>query len=143
MTSDNVQFLKENEMYRRLDYFWIALIVAVVFLTGLAFLGKGREQRLDLSSHYYNELPMEDRIESSFYNWRETKSIEFELNSPIAGMVNLRASNGEILFQTYLEAGIVEELSLDLPSDVDMVLIEYRHQIESVNIDADHIALSY
>lgn len=143
MTSDNVQFLKENEMYRRLDYFWIALIVAVGFLTGLAFLGKGRAQRLDLSSHFYNNLPVEERIESSFYNWRDTKSIEFELNSPIAGMVNLRASNGEILFQTYLEAGIIEELSIDLPNDVDMVLIEYRHQIERVNIDANHIALSY
>lgn len=143
MTSENVQFIKENEMYRRLDYFWIALIVAVVFLTGLAFLGKGREQRLDLSSHYYNDLPVDARVESSFYNWRDTKSVGFELSSPLSGMVNLRASNGEILFQTYLEAGIVEELSLELPMEVDLVMVEYRHRIERVNIDADHIALSY
>lgn len=143
MTSDDVQFLKENEMYRRLDYLWIAVIVGGVFLTGLAFIGKGREQRLDLSSHFYNNLSLDQRTESSFYDWRDTKSVEFELNSPIAGMVNMRASNGEILFQTYLEAGIVEEVALELPSDIQLVLLEYRHQIESVSIDANHIALSY
>lgn len=132
-----------RELRIRMSYLKGAVAVGGVFLGGLALLSRDHSNRLDLSSYYYQDLPVDVLMASSYYNWNDTQKVKFKLESPTSGMVNLRAVNGEILFQTYLEASIAAEIEIAIPNEIDMVQVEYRHRTVNVLVGEQKIALWY
>lgn len=88
----------------------------------------------DLARFYNSALSPRERDYHSYYNWEETKTIKLEFTTQINKLVKLRALNGEILYQGYLETGILSEFSLAVPEEIDQILIEYDDKLENISI---------
>jgi hypothetical protein len=117
-----------------------AVFVALMFIGGLLLVNIDLERTPDLSSHYYPDLSPEERTRFSVYNWKETRGVDIELKTEQSGMVVLRAMNSEIVYQTFLERNIREQVSLELPSDLDRIFVEYKNKTEFYEIAQNDIA---
>lgn len=111
-----------------------AMCVALTFISGLLLINIDLGSTLDLSTHYYPNLSYDERTRYSAYDWEHTRSVEFDLQVEKSGMVILRAMNGEIVYQTFLERNITEQVVIRLPDDLNRLLVEYKDKTEYIEI---------
>lgn len=121
-------------LYYRIPYFNVASVVAVLFILGLYLIRPPQQEVLDLAGHYYPALNEEERNKHSFYNWLATRYVDLTLQSEKGGMVVLRAANREILYQSFLEKNIIEDLRLRIPQDLKQIMIEYGERVEYIDL---------
>lgn len=132
----------KNDMITRRTYLSVASLITLVFIGSLLLLQNSRADHLDLGQYYYPNLSPQDRCQFSYFNWYETKDITIELASEQPGMITIRALNSEILFQTYLEGGIKEDVSMSIPLELEKVVVEYSYGRDVVNVDDLKVAYS-
>jgi hypothetical protein len=101
------------------------------------------DETRDLAHFYDSEMSLEERHTYSYYDWEDTKKVTLEVKTPDDGLIKVRALNGEILFQGYLVNGVLSELTLRLPIDVDQLLIEHKGRIENVSCNGKKIRFSF
>lgn len=126
---------KRAMLYYRVPYFSVAVLLAIAFVSALYLIRPPQQEFLDLAGRYYPELSQEERNRHSFYNWLTTRYVDLKLQSKEGGMVVLRAANREILYQSFLEKNIVEDLHLSLPEDLNQIMIEYGERIEYLDLE--------
>lgn len=119
----------------------LACVIAALFIIGMLFIQASKEERPDLSSHYFPDMTIEERQHFSAYNWKELDQFHLQLESDESGMASIRAVNGEIILQVFLERGIREDIQIEVPNELDRILIEYKNTVEDVNLGAKMIAL--
>lgn len=88
----------------------------------------------DLARFYNSALSPRERDFHSYYNWNETREVSLEFTTESNKLIRLRALNGEILYQGYLESGILSEFNLNVPQEIDQILIEYDDKMENISI---------
>ena len=93
--------------------------------------------------HYKSNSSLDDKLKYSKFDWEETKAITLELSTPNDGIVNVRAINGEILYQGFLANGILSEFILNIPKELDQVLVEYEDNKELVSVGAKRIRFTF
>ncbi len=93
--------------------------------------------------HYKANSTLAEKLQHSKYNWSDTKPIAIELTSPNDGIVNVRAINGEILYQGFLSNGILSEFILNIPEEIEQVIIEYEDKQELVGVGAKRIRFTF
>lgn len=119
-------------------------ILALLGLFGcLMALQSCYDETRDLARFYDSEMSLVERHTYSYYDWEETKKVTLEVTTPDDGLIKIRALNGEILFQGYLVNGVLSELTLSVPIDVNQLLIEYKGQIENVSCGAKKIRFAF
>lgn len=101
------------------------------------------DETKDLARFYDSEMTYSERQTYSYYDWNETKNVSLEIKTPEDGPIKVRALNGEILFQGYLVNGVLSELTLSVPVEIDQILIEYKEQIENVSCGARKIRFTF
>lgn len=107
--------------------------LALFFLLGIA-LSSCYTETEDLARFYNSALSPRERDYHSYYNWTETREVSLEFTTRESKLIKLRALNGEILYQGYLENGILSELNLSVPKEIDQLLIEYDDNLENISI---------
>ncbi|MFT4680047.1 MAG: hypothetical protein ACI84C_002583 [Flavobacteriales bacterium] len=115
--------------------------LALIFCASL--LVSCYDETKDLARFYDSEMTYSERHTYSYYDWNETKNVSLEIKTPEDGLIKVRALNGEILFQGYIVNGVLSELTLSVPKEVDQILIEYREQIENVSCGARKIRFAF
>ncbi|MCB0762443.1 MAG: hypothetical protein KDC12_13030 [Flavobacteriales bacterium] len=123
--------------YRAITRNLFALLALVTMFTSCY------DETKDLARFYDSEMTYSERQVYSYYNWKETKNIALEIKTPEDGLIKVRALNGEILFQGYLVNGVLSELTLTVPEEIDQILIEYKDQIENVSCGAKKIRFAF
>ena len=113
------------------------LIVLVVILAGCY------DEDQNLARHYDPLMSMEERQKQSYYDWDDTKVVSLVLETPEDGLVKVRAVNGEILFEGYIINGVLAELKLNDPEELDQILIEYDDSIENVSVGARKVHFAF
>lgn len=88
-------------------------------------------------------MSLDDRQDYSYYDWENTKSVSLALETPEDGLVKVRAVNGEILFEGYIINGVLEELKLKIPEELDQILIEYNNSVENVSVGARKVRFAF
>lgn len=78
----------------------------------------------------------------SNYDWSRTRSVQIQFVTRQDQKIRLRALNGEVLFQGFLETGVLSELTLSLPQEIVHVLLEYGEEQESIYIEKETLRLS-
>lgn len=122
----------------------ITQTLAIAAILGCLFaLQSCHDETKDLARFYDSEMSLEERHAYSYYDWEDTKRVTLEVKTPDDGLIKVRALNGEILFQGYLVNGVLSELTLSVPKDVDQLLIEYKGQIENVSCGAKKIRFAF
>ena len=86
---------------------------------------------------------LEEKKKNSNYNWEETRDVSIELTTPSDGMVNIRAINGEILYQGFLANGILTEFILKIPEEINQVLVEYEDKQELMGVKAKKVKFTF
>ncbi len=119
----------------------LACGIAGLFILGMIIAQESKEERPDLSSHYFHDMSINERQHFSSFNWNEVKKVNLQLHSEESGMVSIRAINGEIIYQAFLESEIPEEIQIDVPSEFKNLLIEYHNTVENVRLADEMIAL--
>ena len=130
-------------MQSRLTIIKFACAITVLFIGGMIFLQGCQEDRPDLSSHYFPEMSIKERQHFSPYNWNNLNEVKLVLESDESGMASIRAVNGEIICQVYLERGIEADIQIDVPKELDRLMIDYKNNTEDVSLGAKRIALEF
>ena len=131
----NGSISEKNDMITRRNYLSIASVITLVFIGSLLLIQRSKADQLDLGQYHYPNLSPQDRCQFSYFNWYETKDVTLELTSEQSGMITIRSLNSEILFQTYLEGGIKEDISLNIPDELDKVVVEYSSGRDIIYLD--------
>lgn len=116
-------------------------LILTVLLASLLCSCYHEEQ--NLARHFDPLMTLEDRQDFSYYDWEKTKSVSLALETPEDGLVKVRAVNGEILFEGYIINGVLEELKLKIPEELDQILIEYDNSIENVSVGARKVRFAF
>jgi hypothetical protein len=132
-----------NEMQTRLTMLKMACAIAGLFIIGMLFMQGCKEESPDLSSHYFPEMTIQERQHFSAYNWTNLEQVNLILESEHSGMASLRAVNGEIILQVFLEKGIKEDIRIAVPKDLNRIMIEYRNHFQDVSLGAKKITLEF
>lgn len=136
----------DNEFAPSKMYYFYAFAVVLIFTIGLIVLHTYKTPSKDLSAYYFKDLPIEERQRNSCYDWSKTRVVSIAFLPKTSEMITLRAANGEILFLTYIERGVDQEISLALPEELDFIYVENRAGIEEValaSVNREEIALSF
>lgn len=131
----NGSISEKNDMITRRTYLSIASVITLLFIGSLLLIESSKADQLDLGQYYYPNLSPQDRCQFSYFNWYETKDVTLELTSEQSGMITIRSLNSEILFQTYLEGGIKEDISINIPDELDKVVVEYSSGRDIIYVD--------
>lgn len=86
------------------------------------------------AKHFKANQSLDDKLVHSRFDWNVTKSVSISLTTPEDGMVNIRAINGEILYQGFLANGILTEFILSIPEEISQVLVEYKDKQEVISV---------
>lgn len=123
---------------KRFNLVVLSVLLSIVFV----FMGCLKEEN-NRAKNYKANSSLEDKLKHSHYDWNETKSVSIELTTPSDGMVNVRAVNGEILYQGFLANGILTEFILNIPTDIKQILIEYEDNQEVVSVGAKKVRFTF
>gem|GEM_PF-2379290 len=121
----------------------MACAIAGLFIVGMLFMQGCKEESPDLSSHYFSDMTIQERQHFSAYNWTNLEQVNLILESEQSGMASIRAVNGEIILQVFLEKGIKEDIKIAVPKDLNRIMIEYRNHFQDVSLGAKKIALEF
>jgi len=111
--------------------------VLLITLTGCLDVSKDPTRNFNANSS------LKEKLENSRFDWNDTKEVTIELKTPSDGMVNLRAINGEILYQGFLANGILSQFILNIPTEIDQVLLEYENSQELLSVRAKKIRFEF
>lgn len=121
------EWMGEGESFAaRKVYFQASAIVAFLFIAGLLLMQTFKTPNPDLTTHYYRELPTDERQRMSIYNWSDCRPVKLTYRTETSGMVLLRAYNGEILFSSFAEEGVDTAIEFQVPQELDAVIFEHR-----------------
>lgn len=129
----------------KMNYLW-AFAMVLFFTIGLFVLHTYKTPSKDLSTYYFKDLPIEERQRNSCYDWSKTRVVSIAFLPGSSEMITLRAANGEILFLTYIEQGIEQEIALALPLELDFIYVENRDGVEEIALSSngrEEVALSF
>lgn len=130
---------KRAVLYYRLPFLNVAAFVAALFVLSLYLIRPPQQDILDLAGNYYPSLTQEERNRHSSYNWLSTRYVDLTLQSEKEGMVILRAANREILYQSFLAKNIIEDLHLNIPKDINQIVIEYGERVEYLELEKNSV----
>jgi hypothetical protein len=118
---------EEGESFAaRKVYFQASAVVAFLFIAGLLVLQTFKTPYPDLTTHYYHELPSNERQRLSMYDWETCRPVKVTYRTETSGMVLLRASNGEILFSSFAEEGVDTAIEFQVPNELNALIFEHR-----------------
>lgn len=138
--------VSESDFAQRKFYYLCALGVFLLFTIGLFVLHTFKTPSKDLSTYYFRDLPVEERQRNSCYNWNTTRIVHISFTPSASEMITLRAANGEILFLTYAERGVEQEISVALPRELDFIYVENQEGVEEFELSQnkrEEVALSF
>jgi hypothetical protein len=119
--------MDEGESFAaRKVYFQASAVVAFFFMSGLLLLHTFKTPNPDLTTHYYRELPADERQRMSIYDWSDCRPVKVTYRTETSGMVLLRASNGEILFSSFAEEGVDTAIEFQVPQELNALIFEHR-----------------
>lgn len=121
-------------------HYQVAFLVIFFFISGLMIVHSYKRTPYDLSTHYFQDLSIEDRQRCSFYNWYETRAVRLDFTPGHSGMLTIRANNGEIFFLTFAELGVAQSVDFELPTEIQEVFIHSQGGIESFLISEESLA---
>jgi hypothetical protein len=121
-------------------HYQVAFLVIFFFISGLMIVHSYKRTPYDLSTHYFQDLSIEDRQRCSFYNWCETRAVRLDFIPSTSGMLTIRANNGEIFFLTFAESGVAQSVDFELPTEIQEVFIHSQGGIESFAITEESLA---
>jgi hypothetical protein len=124
----------------RMHYLRAVALVVFVFIAGLMVLQTFKSPHLDLTSHFYYDLSPEGRQRHSFYDWGSVREVRVSFISSFAGMVTLRAENGEILLMSFMEPGIETDFEFKVPDELTTLYLEHRDGVEEIDISEREIS---
>lgn len=116
-------------------YYQCAIGIIVLFVAGLFIVQTFKAPHYDLSTHFFKEMSLDDRQRLSQYDWSLVKSVDITLRNTNSGMMTVRAANGEILFLTYTENGIDEDITVQMPEELKVIFIEHNGGVEKFIVD--------
>lgn len=138
-TSTDSYSLRDGEDWEsfsvRKYYYQCAIGVIVLFVAGLFIVQTFKAPHYDLSTHFFKEMSIEDRQRLSPYDWSLVRMVDITLRNTNSGMMTVRAANGEILFLTYTENGIDEDITVQVPEELKVIYIEHNGGIEKFNVE--------
>lgn len=137
---------EDNDVVPSKLYYLYACAVLVIFMIGLVTLHTYKTPSKDLSTYYFKDLPVDERQRNSCYDWSKTQVVSIAFLPSTSEMITMRAANGEILFLTYAESGVEQEISVSLPIELDYLYIESQEGVEELSLSrepGEEIALSF
>lgn len=114
----------------------------LIAILGIALTSCYHEDQ-NLARHYDPLMSLDDRQKYSYYDWQDTKTVSIALETPEDGLVKVRAVNGEILFEGYMINGVLQELKLNVPTELDQILIDYDGNVENVSVGARKVHFAF